>query len=116
MTVRITSMTDAEASRVAAADDEAGLGALRTERGNLPLDRIDVRAEITGLTGRVELTQDFVNTFDVALEATYVFPLPDRGAVTGMSMSADGHVIKAELRERAAAREAYDQALVSGQR
>jgi Ca-activated chloride channel homolog len=62
MTVRITSMTDAEASRVATADDDAGLGALRTERGNLPLDRIDVRAEITGLTSRVELTQDFVNT------------------------------------------------------
>src|ERR1700747_2754162 len=90
MTVRITSMTDAEASRVAAADDEAGLGALRTERGPLPLDRIDVRAEITGLTSRVELTQDFVNTFDVPLEATYVFPLPDRGAVTRMQMTPRG--------------------------
>ncbi len=78
MTVRITPMTDAKTSCVAAADDEAGLGALRTERGNLPLDRIDVRAEITGLTSRVELTQDFVNAFDVPLEASYVFPLPDR--------------------------------------
>ena len=53
MTIRITSMTDAEATCVAAPDDEAGLGALRTKRGNLPLDRIDVRAEITGLTSRV---------------------------------------------------------------
>jgi Ca-activated chloride channel family protein len=93
MTVRITSMADAETTRVAAADDEVGMGALSTERGNLPLDRIDVRAEITGLTSRVELTQDFVNAFDVPLEATYVFPLPDRGAVTRMQMTADGRVV-----------------------
>ena len=116
MTIRITSMTDAEATCVAAPDDEAGLGALRTERGNLPLDRIDVRAEITGLTSRVELTQDFVNAFDVPLQASYVFPLPDRGAVTGLQMTADGRVVEAELREREAARQAYDEAVASGRR
>ena len=119
MTVRITTMTDAEKTRAAESErpnDEAGLGALQTDRGNLPLDRIDVRAEITGLTGRVELTQDFVNAFDVPLEATYVFPLPDRGAVTRMQMTADGRVVEAELREREAARKAYDQAIASGQR
>src|SRR5258707_11034355 len=116
MTVPITTMTDAETARMPDADDEAGLGALSTERGNLPLDRIDVRAEITGLTSRVELTQDFVNAFDVPLEATYVFPLPDRGAVTRMQMTADGRVVEAELREREAARQAYDEAIASGRR
>ena len=121
MTVRITSMTDAESTRVAPNNnagtaDEAGLGALRSERGNLPLDRIDVRAEITGLTSRVQLTQEFVNTFDVPLEATYVFPLPDRGAVTGMRMTADGRIVEAKLREREAARQAYDEAIASGRR
>src|SRR6202795_1416648 len=116
MTVRITPMTDAEHTRVAAPNEQAGLGALQTDRGNLPLDRIDVRAEITGLTGRVELTQDFVNSFDVPLEATYVFPLPDRGAGTRRQMTADGRVVEAELREREAARTAYDQAIASGRR
>ncbi|MCW2664138.1 MAG: hypothetical protein JWP83_5290 [Mycobacterium sp.] len=116
MTVRITSMTDAETDRVAGPDDEAGLGALSTERGNLPLERVDVRAEITGLTSRVELTQDFVNSFDVPLEASYVFPLPDRGAVTRMQMTADGRVVDAELREREAARQAYDEAIATGRR
>ena len=121
MTVRITSMTDAETTRVAPDDtadpnDGAGLGAVSTERGNLPLESIDVRAEITGLTSRVELTQDFVNVFDVPLEATYVFPLPDRGAVTRMRMTADGRVIEAKLREREAARLAYDEAIASGRR
>src|SRR5271163_4400691 len=113
MTVRITPMTDAETSCVVAVDDEAGLGALRTERGNLPLDRIDVRAEITGLTSRVELTQDFVNAFDVPLEASYVFPLPEGAAVTRMQLTAGGRVVEAQLREREAARQAYDEAITS---
>ncbi|WIM87033.1 VIT domain-containing protein [Candidatus Mycobacterium wuenschmannii] len=116
MTVPVTTMTEAEMADALPPNDEAGLGALRTERGNLPLDRIDLRADITGLTSRVELTQDFVNTFDVPLEATYVFPLPDRGAVTAMRMTADGRVVEAELQEREAARQAYDDAIAAGQR
>jgi Ca-activated chloride channel family protein len=60
---------------------EAGLGALGTERGNLPLDSVDVEAAVTGLSARITMTQGFHNPFDVPLEATYVFPLPDRAAV-----------------------------------
>jgi Ca-activated chloride channel family protein len=116
MTVPVTPMSEAEAARAAAPAEDSGLGALRTERGNLPLDRIDVHADITGLTSRVELTQDFRNTFDVPLEATYIFPLPDRGAVTGMRMTADGRVVEAQLQERETARQAYDDAVAAGQR
>ena len=112
----IALMTEAEAARVAAPAEEAGLGCLRTERGNLPLDRLDIHADITGLTSRVELTQDFVNGFDVPLEATYVFPMPDRAAVTGMRMTADGRTVEAELKERATARADYDRAVAAGQR
>jgi Ca-activated chloride channel family protein len=115
MTIRVKPMSDAEKSGVPA-NDVAGLGALRTERGNLPLDRIDVEAQITGLTSQVELTQDFVNVFDVPLEASYVFPLPDRAAVTRMRMTADGRIVEAELQEREAARQAYDEAVASGRR
>ncbi|MEU8239510.1 VIT domain-containing protein [Actinoplanes missouriensis] len=94
----------------------AGLGTLRTDRGNLPLDVLDVRASISGLVVRTELTTEFVNTHDTALEATYVFPLPDRAAVTGMTMTAADRTVVAQLRERAEAREAYDQAIAAGQR
>ena len=38
----------------------------------------------------VEVTQGFRNPFDVPLEATYIFPLPDRAAVTAMRMEAAG--------------------------
>lgn len=114
--MRVATMSEAEAQRVAAPKDDAGLGALRTERGNLPLDRIDVRTAITGLVARIDLTQEFVNVHDEALEATYVFPLPDRAAVTRMAMTADGRVVEAQLQERGAARETYDQAIAAGQR
>jgi Ca-activated chloride channel homolog len=95
---------------------DAGLGSLNTERGNLPLDSIDVRATITGLVSRTVLTQGFQNPHEVALEATYIFPLPARAAVTGLRMTADGRTVEAELQERAEARATYDAAMAAGQR
>ena len=99
-----------------AAEPDAGLGTLATSRGNLPLDAVDVRAAIAGTSARVELTQDFRNPFDVPLEATYIFPLPDRAAVTAMRMECAGHVVEGVLRERSQAREEYDQAIAEGRR
>src|SRR5580693_8979568 len=99
-----------------AADPDAGLGTLATSRGNLPLDAVDVRAAIAGTSARVELTQDFRNPFDVPLEATYIFPLPDRAAVTAMRMECAGHVVEGVLRERARAREEYDHAIAEEDR
>ncbi|MEV8376651.1 VIT domain-containing protein [Kribbella sp. NPDC056861] len=99
-----------------ASTDDAGLGTLSTERGNLPLERIDAHATITGLTAGTVLTQDFRNPYDVPLEATYIFPLPPRAAVTTLRLTADGRTVEAELQERAQARETYDTAIAAGQR
>lgn len=96
--------------------DDDGLGCLRTTRGNLPLESIDVRTRITGLASHTELTQGFRNTHDEPLEATYVFPLPPRAAVTAMRMEADGRVIEGVLKERGQARVDYDQAIQEGKR
>ncbi|MFI5912768.1 VIT domain-containing protein [Dactylosporangium sp. NPDC051541] len=114
--MRLATMTEDEARTAAAPADEAGLGALRTERGNLPLDRLEVRAAITGLVARTDLTQEFVNVHREPLEATYIFPLPDRAAVISMAMTADGRTVEADLQERGAARQAYDNAIAAGQR
>jgi len=96
--------------------DDDGFGCLRTERGNLPLESIDVRTKLTGLASHTELTQGFRNTYTEPLEATYVFPLPPRAAVTAMRMEADGRVVDAELKERGQARQDYDQAIQEGKR
>ncbi|MEV6494354.1 VIT domain-containing protein, partial [Actinoplanes sp. NPDC051633] len=115
MTFSIAPMAPGELGRIKILPD-AGFGALLTDRGNLPLDRLDVRSQVTGLVARTVVATEFVNVHDTALEATYVFPLPDRAAVTGMTMTADGRTVEAELRERGAAREAYDQAVAEGKR
>lgn len=94
----------------------AGLGTLVTERGNLPLESVDVTAAVSGLIAGVEVVQGFRNPHDVALEATYVFPLPDRAAVTAFRMEADGRVIEGILKERGQARADYDRAIAEGRR
>jgi len=98
------------------ADEPHGTGCLSTERGNLPLHKLDVRATLTGLVSRTELVQGFGNPYDTPLEATYIFPLPDRAALTAMTLSADGRTIVADLQERAKARQAYDDAIAEGRR
>ena len=62
--------------------EEAGFGALRTERGSLPLKALAVQVRLDGLLARTIVEQTFVNTHAEPLEATYIFPLPDRAAVT----------------------------------
>ncbi|WP_061299062.1 VIT domain-containing protein [Herbidospora cretacea] len=112
MTVPITPIRPDEVQPV----PDAGFGALETEKGNLPLESVDVRAGIVALSAEVKVTQGFRNPHDVTLEATYVFPLPPRAAVTAFRMEADGHVVEGVLKERGQARADYTQALQEGRR
>jgi Ca-activated chloride channel family protein len=97
-------------------EDDAGFGALATERGCLPLKALDVQARLDGLIAQVMLTQTFVNTHAEALEATYIFPLPDRAAVTRFRLEVAGRIVEGELKERGAARQEYEQAIQKGHR
>ena len=108
--MRVATMSEAEAQRVAAPKDDAGLGALRTDRGNLPLDRIDVHAAITGLVARIEVTQEFVNVHDDRAGGDLRLPAarPGGGDRHGDDRRRAGR--RGELQERGAAREAYDRA------
>src|SRR5262245_57365825 len=105
-------------SRLGAESDgpSDGFGALMTERGALPLAALDVRARVDGLLARTALAQTFVNVTDVPLEATYIFPLPDRSAVTGFTMEVAGRTIEADLEERGKARAHYERAIQGGHR
>src|SRR5215207_3456128 len=112
MTSYLPLLTDDELG----AAGEAGVGALMTERGNLPLQAIDVDATLTGLVARVALTQTFGNRFDQPLEASYIFPLPDRAAVTEFRMEVGERVVEGVLKERGQARADYDAAVKEGRR
>ncbi|TMQ18832.1 MAG: VWA domain-containing protein [Deltaproteobacteria bacterium] len=97
-------------------DVDAGFGALETARGALPLVAMEVDARVAGVVATVELAQTFINTTGAALEATYIFPLPDRAAVHRFRMEVAGRVIDGVIDERAAAREGYDRAIAAGHR
>jgi len=117
MTASLPLLTDEEVARgTAPGGDEAGVGTLATERGNLPLEAVDVATSITGLVARTVLTQTFGNPFDQPLEATYVFPLPDRAAVSEFRMEVGERVVEGVLKERGEARATYDQAIREGRR
>lgn len=95
---------------------EQGFGALETARGRLPLMAMDVRTSIVELTARTMVRQTFRNALPEPLEATYIFPLPDRAAVTRLQMRVAGRTIEGDLQERGAAREEYDKAIAAGHR
>lgn len=109
-------MLDDELKRCPSPEEDSGFGALATERGCLPLKALDVQARLDGLIARVMLTQTFVNTHAEALEATYIFPLPDRAAVTRFRLEVAGRIVEGELKERGAARQEYEQAIQKGHR
>jgi Ca-activated chloride channel family protein len=115
MTVALSLMTEEEVAALGREED-AGFGALQTERGPLPMTALDVDARVAGVVASLEVAQTFVNTTKGALEATYIFPLPDRAAVRRFRMEVGGRVIEGAIDERGAAREQYDQAIAAGHR
>jgi Ca-activated chloride channel family protein len=108
-------MSDEEVA-VYGRNPDAGFGALKTERGLLPLIAMEVDARVAGVIATIEVAQTFVNTTGAAIEATYIFPLPDRAAVHRFTMEVGGRVIDGVIDERGAAREQYDQAIAAGHR
>ncbi|HVV86422.1 MAG TPA: VIT domain-containing protein, partial [Kofleriaceae bacterium] len=95
---------------------DTGFGALETARGGLPLTRLDVDARAVGLEVAIDVRQTFVNATRVAIEATYIFPLPDRAAVRRFRMTVGDRVVDGVLDERGRARATYDQAIAAGHR
>lgn len=97
-------------------EEKTGFGGLETTRGHLPLEAMDVEGRLDGLYATTRLAQTFVNVFDEALEATYVFPLPDRAGVTEFRLRVGERVIVGELQERGQARATYKKAIQAGHR
>lgn len=74
------------------------------------------RFSISGIVVQVELTQTFQNQTQDFQEAVYVLPMPDTAAVNQMEMQIGERVIRADIRERQAAREVYEQAKAEGKK
>lgn len=85
-----------------------------TKIPQIPLKHIGYRAVVNGAFARVSVVQTYKNDAEKPVEAIYVFPLPDESTVTGCVMKINQRTIKAELKERAQARDEYNKAVSSG--
>ncbi len=116
MTPTITTLHEVPVVPGRPGTEEAGFGALSTQRGGMPLREMTIEGRVVGLYFRTCLRQTFVNAFGTPLEATYVFPLPDRAAVSRFVLRVGGRVVEGELKERGQARRDYQVAIESGHR
>jgi hypothetical protein len=71
---------------------------------------IDVDVTVSGPTLRARITQVFRNTTNDWVEAIYVYPLPDGGAVDTLKMVIGDRVVVGGIKERQQARAVYEQA------
>ncbi|WP_225314311.1 marine proteobacterial sortase target protein [Marinobacter halotolerans] len=76
----------------------------------------DYQVEVTGLVADVQLKQTFRNTSRQWREAVYVFPLPEKASVYGLTMVAGERRIVGEIREKALARQEYTRAKSEGRK
>ncbi len=75
-----------------------------------PLKHTAVRGEISGPLARVTVTQEFQNPSTNKIEAVYIFPLPQLGAVDDMTIETNGRKIRALIKPRDEARRVYEDA------
>ncbi len=79
-----------------------------------PLRHTDMNAEVSGFLARVTVVQQFENTFAEAIEAVYVFPLPQQAAVDDMTMKIGDRTVKGKIKRREEARAIYEAAKAAG--
>ncbi|MEO1220756.1 MAG: VIT domain-containing protein, partial [Pseudomonadota bacterium] len=76
----------------------------------------DIVADVSGQTARVTVTQAFRNTSEDWMEATYLYPLPENGAVDTLQMVVGDRVFSGKIKPKEEAREIYEEAKANGQK
>jgi Ca-activated chloride channel family protein len=99
-------------------DAKSGSLLLKTDDGYADATRlgIDVDLTVSGPTIRAKVTQIFRNPTRDWVEAVYVYPLPEGGAVDMLKMVIGDKVVVGEIKERQQARIIYEQARQNGQK
>ncbi len=87
-----------------------------SKTGMMPLESNQAEVYISGIIADVNLTQTYKNNTQEIIEAIYVFPGSSQAAIYDLEMQIGNRIIKAELKEKEEARNAYNKAKESGQR
>ena len=99
--------------------NEGSLMAMRSDgtvSGAFPLKNTSVDAAVSGSLVRVNVRQEFTNSFNEPIESVYTFPLSQNGAVDDMKMTVGGRVIRGQIMKREEARKVYEEAKSQGKR
>src|SRR6476659_3791341 len=73
------------------------------------IDSIEVNAKLTDQVARVQVSQEFENTGSVPMEVSFMFPLPDDGAIDQRTLLVDGKEFQAKLLSKEEARRRYEE-------
>jgi Ca-activated chloride channel family protein len=82
----------------------------------VPLVHTDAVLDVRGLVAAATVTQRYVNSNSAPIEAVYVFPLPQDGAVYDLEIRIGNRVIRSEIHEREEAKRVYEAAKSEGKR
>jgi len=108
------------ATSAVAPTDDPGTGAMvatvDSKEVPLPLQHTGVNAQINGYISTVSVRQEFTNPFDSKIEAVYLFPLPEKAAVSEFLMIIGERKIRGILREKEEAEAIYEAARSQGYR
>ena len=91
---------------------------MQTDEGYAEAPRLgaDFDLTVSGPTVRARVTQIFHNPTKDWVEAVYVYPLPEDGAVDTLKMVIGDRIVVGEIKERQQAKLIYEQAKASGQK
>jgi Ca-activated chloride channel family protein len=80
----------------------------------MPLAGTRIEGRVDGMIADVDIVQRYHNPASVPIEATYVFPLPDRAAVRDFVMTIGSRTIRGIVRDRDEAERLYARAVAAG--
>ena len=102
------------------APGEARMGSLLLRDGERTVEAprlaTDIDITVSGPTARARVTQLFTNPTAKWVEAVYVNPLPDGGAVDTLKMVIGERIVVGEIKERKEAKAIYESAKRAGQK
>ncbi|MCK5036112.1 MAG: VWA domain-containing protein [Candidatus Sabulitectum sp.] len=81
---------------------------------DLPLEHTEAHITVDGSIQLVTVRQVYGNPYSDPIEAIYVFPLPESGAVYSMDMEIGDRRIEGEIKERQEAQRIYQEAISQG--
>lgn len=84
------------------------IGPLGPQVEVLPVKYHRVTVTINNGVATTSVDQVFKNEYDVDVEGTYMFPIPEDAAITNFSIYVDGKKVSAEVLDKAQARRAYE--------